>query len=495
MPEEKKRFRISHTELRIAVITGLVVVLVAQWVSTLLWMSHEKQEIRRNGEQQLTQINTSVQIQTSRLFDAVASHLRTLDFWLAQHPHINPRTDRAFIQLAEQLRQSSRIIIDLRMASLDGKAYYIQDGAPKPVAEIADREYFRAQFEQATRGLFIGTPIRSRYNGRLLIPVSYPLRTAVAGIAMLYAAIEVEELAPAHENIRFKPDGTVALIRHDGTILARTPFREEYIGRSLALTPAYIDHLRHGDSRVYETNSSGTDSIPRLVSQMPVPGYPVMVTVSAGIEDGYVAWNRTRNSVLLIGILLSLAFIGMAAGLFWVFHVLEQARARLRTLATRDGLTGCLNRHAFDVAVVREFERSRRHHHPMVVLCLDLDFFKRINDSYGHAAGDAVLKACSELWKNMVRTTDLVGRTGGEEFTLVLIETDLDGGANIAERIRERTASMPIEIGEGRSLPVTLSAGLAALQDGDQNFEELWERADAALYRAKQGGRNRVEIG
>jgi len=495
MLEEKKQFRISHTELRIAVIAGLCVILVAQWVTTLVWMAHEERGIRRNGEQQLTQINTSVQIQTSRLFDTVASHLRTLDYWLAQHPHIDPRTDRVFIQLAEQLRQSSRIIIDLRMASLDGKAYYIQDGVPKPVAEIADREYFKAQFQQPTRGLFIGTPIRSRYNGRLLIPVSYPLRTAVAGIAVLYAAIEVADLVPAHENIRFKPNGTVALIRHDGTILARTPFREEYIGRSLAPTPAYIDHLKHGDSRIYETNSSGTDGIPRLVSQMPVPGYPVMVTVSAGIEDGFVIWHRTRNSMLIIGILLSLAFIGMAAGLFWVFHVLERARARLRTLATTDGLTGCLNRHAFDAAVLREFERSRRHNHPLVVLCLDLDFFKRINDSYGHAAGDAVLQACSGLWKSMVRTTDLVGRTGGEEFTLVLIETDLDAATNIAERIRERTAAMPVDVGEGRSLPITLSAGMAAMQAGDQKFEELWERADSALYRAKQGGRNRVEIG
>ena len=167
--------------------------------------------------------------------------------------------------------------------------------------------------------------------------------------------------------------------------------------------------------------------------------------------------------------------------------------AELRRLATTDPLTGAFNRRRFFQKARQEFLRHQRYNHCFAILLMDMDHFKIINDTYGHPIGDAVLKAFVETCQSTFRVTDIFGRTGGEEFSAVLPETDAAGAALMAERLRDRVMNMriPVETG-GLPITITVSIGLTGLREEDVALESMIRRADKALYAAKKAGRNRV---
>jgi diguanylate cyclase (GGDEF)-like protein len=168
------------------------------------------------------------------------------------------------------------------------------------------------------------------------------------------------------------------------------------------------------------------------------------------------------------------------------------AREELRRQATYDSLTRLLNRAAVCDLLQRELGRAEREHLPLSIILADIDFFKRINDTYGHLAGDAVLRETSQCMRSVVRPYDGIGRYGGEEFLLVLPGCDHDGAFALAERLRECVESNPMALAEG-IVPITLSLGVAS-NDLTWDIETLIGAADTALYRAKNNGRNRVEL-
>ncbi|MEM1178554.1 MAG: diguanylate cyclase [Acidobacteriota bacterium] len=171
---------------------------------------------------------------------------------------------------------------------------------------------------------------------------------------------------------------------------------------------------------------------------------------------------------------------------------------RLFESATYEGLTGLLRRESILELLDREIDRAARHGRPLVVGMADLDFFKAVNDRFGHLAGDAVLKKVAEELSAGLRGTDAVGRYGGEEFLLIFPETDLDGGSRVAEKLRRRIEQLHLPLGDGATVNPKISIGLAELPRKSRRHAELGrfliDAADRALYRAKEQGRNRVEI-
>ncbi len=176
---------------------------------------------------------------------------------------------------------------------------------------------------------------------------------------------------------------------------------------------------------------------------------------------------------------------------------IESARVRhlmlrLADIATTDGLTGLMNhRRSYD-ALREELGRAVRYGRPLAVLMLDLDAFKQFNDTYGHPHGDKLLQAVAEILRTSVRSLDPVGRYGGEEFIVILPETSREDAHALAERIRAAVESEPFDAGANRTVRRTISIGVAAYPEDGSRPEELVERADEALYRAKRAGRNRV---
>ena len=161
-------------------------------------------------------------------------------------------------------------------------------------------------------------------------------------------------------------------------------------------------------------------------------------------------------------------------------------------LATRDPLSGLLNRRHWIETVDREIARALRHRRPLALAIIDIDLFKPINDRYGHIEGDRVLRQVSETMVTRIRDDDIAGRIGGEEFALVMPETDLDTAVALVERLREAVADTPCRAGD-QPLTVTISIGVARLSPQAPDRQRLMAAADAALYRAKLAGRNRVE--
>lgn len=171
----------------------------------------------------------------------------------------------------------------------------------------------------------------------------------------------------------------------------------------------------------------------------------------------------------------------------------KKMEIELSHLATTDALTGANNRHRFLERAEEEFVRSSRFNRPLSLLMLDIDFFKSINDTFGHAAGDDVLRVLSTTCRKMFRQIDIFGRVGGEEFAVILPETTVDVAASVAERLRQRLAQLRVE-GYNGGITFTVSIGVVEREDG-QNISDVMYYADKALYQAKNAGRNKVVVG
>ena len=169
----------------------------------------------------------------------------------------------------------------------------------------------------------------------------------------------------------------------------------------------------------------------------------------------------------------------------------KQAEARLHEMATRDVLTAAHNRRSLIELGQNEMERSRRYQRAFCAAMIDVDHFKRVNDTHGHAVGDEVLKRLVATTQDFLRGSDLLGRWGGEEFVVLLPETDLGAAALVLGRVREKVAATSFDTGNGERLHVTISIGIAEWT-GIEALEHLVERADEACYEAKHQGRNRL---
>lgn len=174
------------------------------------------------------------------------------------------------------------------------------------------------------------------------------------------------------------------------------------------------------------------------------------------------------------------------------FNNMTQKRVELEELATQDGLTGLYNHKFFYTAFENEISRVDRYNKPVSLLLIDIDNFKNVNDTYGHIAGDTILIELSQRLMKHVRSTDYVCRYGGEEFAVILVETDIDVTKTIAEDLRLVIEKEPFLIEDGRYIQMTVSIGVSTYSEDAKEVLTIFSNADSALYEAKNSGRNRV---
>ena len=206
-----------------------------------------------------------------------------------------------------------------------------------------------------------------------------------------------------------------------------------------------------------------------------------------------VPYSPSAISTCVLGITyLSAFFYAFSARSISFHHALVAANTKLAELAARDPLTGLHNARAFYALCDSAHKQAQRSQVPFAMLFIDLDHFKSINDGYGHEAGDAVLKAVGAMLGQTVRQSDVIGRIGGEEFSVLLPHTDQDGALNMGEKVRAAIEGLMPDIGGGRALKITASIGVAWSGTGDQTIAAVQKQADEAMYVAKKAGRNRV---
>ena len=172
---------------------------------------------------------------------------------------------------------------------------------------------------------------------------------------------------------------------------------------------------------------------------------------------------------------------------------LKSSMEAQRLEALRDALTELPNRAAYDDQIEAEFSRWRRHDRPLSISIIDIDHFKKINDTLGHLRGDKVLKLVAREISRRVRSEDFVARYGGEEFVVIMPDTDGDNAFTAMEKVRSAIEHCPFNFNNQR-IPITASFGISSFSEGDE-IEACFERADRALYQSKRNGRNRIEAG
>ena len=240
---------------------------------------------------------------------------------------------------------------------------------------------------------------------------------------------------------------------------------------------------------------------PELVHKIRTSGeknytYIIMLTamddkdnVVVGLESGADEYlTKPFNSKELV------ARVASGMRILKLEEQLMQAHQQMEILAMRDGLTGLLNRRAIEEYAEAEFNLTLRKERVLSVIMLDIDHFKNINDRFGHNCGDHTLQQVAKILKEDLRIYDRIGRWGGEEFILILPDTQLMDAAKVAERIRARTAEMEMSLENGEEFSVQISLGIASTANQFSSLTKLIDAADQALYQAKQTGRNRVCI-
>lgn len=230
----------------------------------------------------------------------------------------------------------------------------------------------------------------------------------------------------------------------------------------------------------------------------PVLWAPLLLTglllALRGVEVGFLPGTvaSVRGLQLLDASFLWIAIVvALLQNTSLAFLVLMRLVQRIQQLHEQDVLTGALNRRAFEAALARAHHEARRDE-PYAVVMLDMDHFKRLNDTLGHAAGDAALRLMVEAVSPCLREVDRLGRLGGEEFAVLLPRTTLAGAALVADRMRTLLAERAFDW-KGQAWPLSASFGIAEVEPGDANAEAVLARADAGLYLAKSQGRNLVQ--
>ncbi|MCB2187056.1 MAG: sensor domain-containing diguanylate cyclase [Deltaproteobacteria bacterium] len=237
---------------------------------------------------------------------------------------------------------------------------------------------------------------------------------------------------------------------------------------------------------------------PRLLEREDVQRLRALVEREGAVENQEMPFRQKNGEEVWTSVSARAVYdeegrLKLVEGLVVDITQRRRMEERLRLLATTDGLTGLPNRRHFLELGRRELERARRYGLPLTALMLDVDHFKRVNDTYGHEVGDQVLVELAGLVRRALRAHDLVGRLGGEEFGVLLPETGVQEGLAVAERLRESLAARTVETRGGR-LSVTASLGLGAYRPETSDLEALLREADQALYAAKEAGRNCVRV-
>ncbi|CAB3645135.1 hypothetical protein LMG24238_00662 [Paraburkholderia sediminicola] len=404
--------------------------------------------------------------------------------------------------LSPYLRQ--RVLFDRGLASpITGDAYVLDaqghvkasmSGSAYPGLSFSNRDYFTVQKNNPAAGLYMSNPYSSQAgNGALALALTRRIDApdgTFDGIAMV--SIRIEYFEHLLDNIDLGPNGGGVIVLDNGTLIASRPTARRGIGSNYAHTSNFASIASHPSGSFVSDGS--LDGVSRLYTYAHVPGTPLIVGIAPAVEDVLADWRKRNMLAGAMTVLFGGAYV-MVSWLF-AFALRDKARAEaeLQRIAATDALTGLNNRRAFDRRLAQEWRRAQREQTPLSLLFIDIDHFKRFNDTYGHATGDEVLTVVAErIMSGTRRAVDLAARYGGEEFAVVLPNTSLEGAIKVAEKIRKRVESAALAHEDTQSGHVTISVGCASCKPPEGgNAAALLAAADVQLYAAKAGGRNRV---
>ena len=381
------------------------------------------------------------------------------------------------------------------MLVLDEHGDSVLDAGAVPARKLnnADRDYFQAHRADSNLGLHISKPLFSRLTGSRIVVLSRRIDKADGSFGgVVLASLKLDYFSRLFDQIGLGRDGAINLYLRDGTRLMRQPYEEADIGVNIAGAATFRRFVAERSGSFVGT--SVRDEVERHYTFSRVGDLPLVLNVALATADIEAGWRA--KAVVISAIVLVLCGLTVFLSLLYGRDLRRRSalQAELARMSRTDALTGLPNRRRFDEVSERALKSARRTGKPLSLLLVDADHFKRYNDRHGHAVGDEVLKGIARcLFASVRRPDDLVARVGGEEFVLLLPDTDEEGALRIARKVHDTVASFGLPTAGIGAGTVTVSIGLAN-DDGSagDGTDVLYRRADAALYEAKATGRNRT---
>ncbi|MGU7780006.1 bifunctional diguanylate cyclase/phosphodiesterase [Burkholderia sp. PU8-34] len=361
---------------------------------------------------------------------------------------------------------------------------------------VSDRDFFQIQRQQKDGGLYLSKPFLPRAGDREQpqIALSRRLEDENGQFAGIVAStLKLSYFHQLFEDSILGRHGTITLLRTDGTVLMRHPYRKMDIGSSLAGGHSFPP-LVQSDHGTY-IDIAVLDHVERLYSFRRIGSYPLVVVVGFATEDIYAGWCKRAIAIGIVTAIVDALLIMLSLMFSAQLRKRLAMERQLQRLAWYDSLTGLPNRTQLQREAHRVLTDASRNSSSFATMFIDLDRFKRVNDTQGHAAGDEVLSEIARRLRDHVRGEDLVGRLGGDEFLAILQDCDVRRATHVATRLLQAMYE-PIVINSKHDTGITISAsiGISIYPHDGQDTDTLLRNADMAMYQAKHAGRNQVHF-
>ena len=497
--------RDTHLVVLLLLVIGCSLASLTVW-KVLVSRDRALEEVDVHGlnlTQALTTYSEGIVRQSSLLLLGLVERLETEGSGPAQLQRLSALIDRQEL-LMPQLRG---------ITIYDNQGRWLMSSNQSIMAGVnsSDRTYFIHHRGDPSREIYIGPPIKSHSNQEWVITVSQRVNGPHGEFAgVVVVTLGVKNFLRLFGQLDVGQEGAIGLSYTDGTLLVRYPFREQDMGRNFSKSPIFAKYLV--DQSVGTASfTSSLDGVARLYAFRRSDQLPLITIVALGKREALAAWRTEAllSAVVVTGLLGLTGLIGwfLILGIRRRIKAEDQLREtqqqllssnrQLELLAMRDALTGLANRRCFDESLAMEARRAQRESTTLALLMLDIDYFKRFNDSLGHVAGDACLQTFSKIFEACVkRSSDLVARYGGEEFGIIMPDTNSHGAAVVAQLILDRLKQENIPHNSSPFGRLSVSIGIVTASGSQlDNVQGLIEAADHALYRAKALGRNQFVMG
>ncbi len=480
--------RVSATWL-VALIVAILVGFCAICASFLIGMRHTDYENARQSAQNLV---TTIAADIERNLNLYDLSLQAVDDGL-QLPEIDQVSPaiRQFIlfdRAASAEHLGALLVLDqngyIRLASRRWN---------NRTESLAGRDYFRVHVNNPDLGLYVGEPFTS-YNGEYAIGISRRLSHPDGSFAGVVAGtIHLSYFHELFRKLTIAPGGSLTLVRTDGKVVIRIPFRSDQIGYDLSGTELFR-HLPKSGFDAFETRAV-VDGIDRLYVFKKLDDYPLVVSAGMSLQTVYAAWRREAAIIGSLMLALCAVTIGLTYALTRELTWRAATEKSLARLATTDSVTGIHNRLRFNLEIERQWAQACALAGPLALLMIDADHFKAYNDCHGHQAGDRLLAELASRIVASLGADDFVARYGGEEFAVLLPGRSLEQAVAQAELIRTGIVRLGVENPVATGGLQTVSIGVASMiPTPGSDHRVLIAAADGALYQAKRNGRDRIEV-
>ena len=447
-------------------------------------------------EQLLDGLRTEMDQQVSRLamdldrtLYGVQQQLGGLENYLAASPGNT-------IPYSSEIRRTLQKLVDENpflstLLVLDAEGQVINWNHQGRASSQARSDFFLAHLQEVLPDIFLGGPRQSPLmQGRWGFGISRAVRTVDGSLSrVLVALVDLERLNAHFRGIPLPPESTMTIASPDGFIYSRFPEYETLVGRRI---PNLAVQVNLADATLAIQKTSPIDGQVDLLAARRTGSYPLIAVLAQREETVLKRWRADSLPSVGLGLSFSLMILLLTIQTARCHRHQVNARNNLHQQAITDPLTNIFNRrYALEQAQL-EIKKAQRNGANLSFMLLDLDHFKSVNDRFGHVTGDRVLVATANILKGICRATDIVSRFGGEEFLLVLPDTNLVGAMIMAEKIRAAIAGR-IHHCEGREFSVTASFGVAEWNVKELEVLDVLRRTDVALYEVKSNGRNRIK--